>query len=84
MTEACPSCLNECKDDVTIEDHGVCWDCHHEMLNGERCRDCYEYGHDRDDCPEREEWTEYYRSPFTGRWYRVDNHPSLTDWERNA
>ena len=47
----CPSCETEVKDDVTIEDHGVCFDCHHEMLCGERCRLCMGYGHIMDDCP---------------------------------
>lgn len=53
--EECPACGNSCNDDVTISDHGVCYDCHHEMLMGYRCRDCYEHGHDRDSCPDREE-----------------------------
>jgi len=48
----CPACDNECGNDVTIEDHGVCYDCHHEMLNGERCFSCREYGHDFNHCPD--------------------------------
>lgn len=47
----CPSCETEIKDDVTIEDHGVCFDCHHEMLLGERCRLCMGHGHVINDCP---------------------------------
>jgi hypothetical protein len=30
--ETCPECNNTCKDDVTIEDHGLCLDCLHEHL----------------------------------------------------
>ena len=50
MIQKCPSCGEMCRNDVTIEDHGVCYDCHHDMLNGERCRICYMPGHDSSDC----------------------------------
>jgi len=50
--EDCPCCGNTCHDDVTIADHGVCWDCHHEMLMGERCFGCWDYGHGLDFCPD--------------------------------
>ena len=83
--QECPSCLNTCKDDVTIEDHGVCYDCHHEILNGERCSLCYELDHTVHVCPEAEPEGYVRRfNPNTGRWYTFDNHPSLTNGERNA
>jgi hypothetical protein len=31
----CPVCGEPCFDDVTIADHGRCYDCHHAILNGE-------------------------------------------------
>jgi hypothetical protein len=46
----CPACNNDCYGDVTLEDHGVCWDCHKELLNGERCYCCLEAGHILEDC----------------------------------
>jgi len=46
----CPACDNDCYGDVTLEDHGVCWDCHKDLLNGERCYGCLEAGHILEDC----------------------------------
>lgn len=68
MTERfeCPSCGELCRDDVTYSDHGVCYDCHHQMLNGERCRICYRYGHSMDDCPET--MVREYRVIRTGKY----------------
>lgn len=40
--EDCPVCGESCKDDVTIEDHGMCYDCHHAVLDGELCAYCLE------------------------------------------
>lgn len=50
----CPVCDELCKDDVTIEDHGMCYDCHHQILSGERCWYCRELGHSKDECLEYE------------------------------
>jgi hypothetical protein len=56
----CPSCEEIDNGDVTIEDHGVCWGCHQEILHGERCSICFEPGHDYLACPlsedDLEEW----------------------------
>ena len=35
------------------------------------------------DQPERG-WRERHFNPFTGRYFYVDTHPSLTAWERNV
>lgn len=32
-TCVCPTCGNPCFDDVTLADHGECYDCHHSSLN---------------------------------------------------
>ena len=55
----CPACGSEIsKNDVSettvLEDHGVCWWCHRQMLCGERCRNCYESGHALEKCPDLE------------------------------
>lgn len=34
----CSSCDQECGDDSTIADHGVCYDCYKEILWGEIVR----------------------------------------------
>lgn len=33
--QTCPNCGASCNDDVTIADHGECYDCHKARLNGE-------------------------------------------------
>ena len=33
FVEICSNCGASCNGDVTIADHGVCKDCHHETLN---------------------------------------------------
>jgi len=55
----CPSCDEvypgtDITEATTLADHGVCWTCHHEMLAGQRCRICYELGHDSYRCPDNE------------------------------
>ena len=44
--QVCPTCGASCNNDVTIEDHGECIDCHHARLNGEldtpQCEQCGE------------------------------------------
>ena len=52
--DQCPSCETDIENDVTLDDHGVCFDCHHEILNGERCRICFVTDHGWEDCPEIE------------------------------
>jgi len=54
MKKKCPCCGKLCKNDVTIEDHGRCIDCHHEIIMGERCAGCWEYGHAIENCPDNE------------------------------
>jgi len=81
----CPSCNTIDRNDVTLEDHGVCYECHHEMLCGERCRICYEVGHSSENCPEAEP-PDTYESHFnvhTGKFHIMDVHESLTNGERN-
>lgn len=81
----CPACDHLNLYDVTIEDHGVCYSCHKEMLNGERCRGCYNYYQEGCDCDDEEPEGYVTRfNPSTGRYHTVDNHPSSTNAERNA
>jgi hypothetical protein len=52
----CSVCGNSCKDDVTMDDHGMCYDCHHMVLNGELCADCLE---ERPcECDDDDDWRE--------------------------
>ena len=56
----CPSCeytysIFNASESTTYEDHGVCWSCQREMVNGERCRNCYELGHTWEVCEENED-----------------------------
>ena len=48
----CPSCGTYDSDEATsIADHGVCHDCHRQILAGERCSGCHELGHSIENCP---------------------------------
>lgn len=58
LSTVCPCCDTTCPGDVTLEDHGVCIDCHEEMLNGERCQICWSTEHSTDKCPEWEKEVE--------------------------
>ena len=35
---------------TNLDDHGVCWSCHREIINGERCGNCYKLGHIMEVC----------------------------------
>ncbi len=55
-TLECPGCLTEIPETdisemTTLEDHGVCYQCHKEILMGYRCAVCYSPNHTVDNCP---------------------------------
>lgn len=88
MTEECLGCEQRFEDDenvASIAEHEVCVSCYGQILEWDRCRTCYEYGHHEHECPDSQEehWNEPMFNPITRRWRMVDNHPSLTNWERN-
>lgn len=66
--EDCPVCGESCKDDVTIADHGMCYDCHQAFLMGELCNVCLE----PTPCDDHDDYDDY-------DW----REEALTDAERN-
>lgn len=54
--DECPSCheaisLADTSEQTTLADHGVCWYCQRQIVNGERCSICWELGHASFECP---------------------------------
>lgn len=55
-TDECPGChveisLSDKSEQTTLADHGVCWYCNRQIVNGERCPICLELGHRLSECP---------------------------------